>query len=476
MTLLTVVLTLSLVSHAQSKNASQTRQGLGKISGSITDGNIKTIESATITLLKAKDSSVAKMSFANKEGNFVIENVADGRYLVSITAVGHSKSFSETFDISSSNLSVKLKTIELLLEAKSLTGVTVSNKKPLIEQRIDRTIVNVDAAVTNVGASALEVLEKSPGVSIDKDGNISLKGKQGVQIYIDGRPTYLGGTDLTNYLSNMNSSQLDLIEIMTNPPAKYEAAGNSGIINIKTKKTKQVGYSGNISSSYSQGRYPRFNESVNFNYRKNKINFFTTLGYNKRQNFNDIGIQRKFIESATKEVRSLFEQESRIREEGKSSNAKVGLDFYASKKTTLGIVFTGFNNPGTFRNTSDVLIYDPNRVLLSQTLAATGNERKWKNFSTNLNLRHVIDSSGRELTADVDYLTYTSKNAQQLVNAYFNAVGVPTFKADTLLGDLPQDINIYTAKVDYLHPLKNFGCAKYPTVNSRCPAISLRLR
>ena len=447
MTLLMVASTISIISLAQTKK--------GKISGSIIDGNTKTIESATITLLKAMDSSVAKMSFANKEGFFVFENVDEGKYFVSIAAIGHSKGFSEIFEISAVNLSINLKTIELLPEAKNLTGVTVSTKKPLIEQKIDRTIVNVDAAVTNVGASALEVLEKSPGISIDKDGNISLKGKQGVQIYIDGRPTYLGGADLTNYLSNLNSSQLDLIEIMTNPPAKYDAAGNSGIINIKTKKTKQVGYSGNISSSYSQARYPRVNESINFNYRKNKVNLFTTLGYNKRQSFNDLSIQRKFIESTTKELKSHFDQVSKMREGGKSYNAKVGLDFYASKKTTLGVVFTGFNNPNNFRNNSDVFIFDPNKVLLSNTLAATSNEMKWKNFSTNLNLRHVIDSTGRELTADIDYLTYSSTNRQDLVNAYYDATGIPTTKADTLLGNLPQDINIYTAKVDYLHPLKN---------------------
>src|SRR5205814_3179282 len=134
-----------------------------------------------------------------------------------------------------------LKTIELVPLPKDLAGVTVAAKKPLIEQKIDRTIVNVEASITNVGTSALEVLEKSPGITIDKDGNISLKGKQGVQVYVDGRPTYLSGQDLVNLLRNMTANQLDQIEIMTNPPAKYDAAGNSGIINIKTKKNKQVG-------------------------------------------------------------------------------------------------------------------------------------------------------------------------------------------------------------------------------------------
>jgi iron complex outermembrane receptor protein len=444
LTLSIVLVTLSIAGHAQIKN--------GKVSGKVIDGNTKTIESATITLLRAKDSSVAKISVANKEGNFVFENVTEGKYLVSITAVGHSKGYSAAFDVNESNSLVALKTIELVPVSKELSGVSVSARKPLIEQKIDRTIVNVEAAVTNVGTSALEVLEKSPGISVDKDGNISLKGKQGVQVYIDGRPTYLGGTDLANYLRSLSSNQLDQIEIMTNPPAKYDAAGNSGIINIKTKKTRQFGYSGNLSSTWSQGRYPKVNESFNFNYRKNKVNLFTTLGYNNRKNFQDLDIQRKFIE--VKEIKSIFTQESRIKEQGESYNAKLGMDYFVTKKTTFGVVLTGFYNPGVFSNKSDVLIYDPNMNLLKQTLAQTSNDRKWNNFSTNLNFRHSFDSTGKELTIDADYVTYSSKNAQDLTNAYYDKQGLPTIKADTLLGSLPQDINIYSAKMDYTHPLK----------------------
>ena len=118
----------------------------------------------------------------------------------------------------------------------------------LIERKIDRTVINVDAAISNEGSTALEVLEKSPGVTVDKDGNISLKGKQGVMIMLDGKPSYLTGPELANLLRSMPSNNLDQIEIMTNPSAKYDAAGNSGIINIKTKKNKQKGFNGKFKS------------------------------------------------------------------------------------------------------------------------------------------------------------------------------------------------------------------------------------
>ena len=135
-----------------------------------------------------------------------------------------------------------------------MATVTVVAKRPLVEQKIDRTVVNVEASATNVGASALEVLEKSPGISVDKDGNISLKGKDGVVVLVDGRPTQLGAADLANYLKGMHANQLDQIEIMTNPPAKFDASGNAGVINIKTKKNKQFGYNGSVSLGYGYGR------------------------------------------------------------------------------------------------------------------------------------------------------------------------------------------------------------------------------
>jgi iron complex outermembrane recepter protein len=447
MTLLTIALTLSLVSHAQVKN--------GKISGSIIDGNSKTIESATITLLRAKDSSVAKMSVADKSGTYSFENIAEGSYIVSISAIGHTKGYSETFVINATNSVVTLKTIELVPVIKSVGGVTVTAKKPLIEQKIDRTIVNVEASVTNVGSSAMEVLEKSPGISVDKDGNISLKGKQGVQIYIDGRPSYLSGADLANMLRSMSASQLEQIEIMTNPPAKYDAAGNSGVINIKTKKNKQFGYNGSLTSGYTQGKYARFNEGANFNYRNGKMNLFSNLNYNSNYRGEQLFIMRNFREAVSKDIRSIFDQRSDMTNQSKFYSAKVGLDYSPTKKTTLGIVLNGFYNPSTWKSNTNTFIFDPNGDLMSQTKSATSNTERWKNFSSNFNFRTVFDSAGQELTADLDYIQYRSTSIQPLYSYYFDKWGNPSQKPDTLLGNLPQDITIYSGKLDYTLPLKN---------------------
>ena len=442
LTLLTISLGFSIIGFAQTRN--------GKVSGKVIDGNTKTIESATITLLRAKDSSVAKISVANKEGVFAFENVAEGKYLVSISAVGHTKGYSEVFEITATNTSVALKKIELFPVSKELSAVSVTAKKPLVEQKIDRMIVNVEAAVTNVGSSALDVLEKSPGISVDKDGNISLKGKQGVVVLIDGRETQLGGTDLANYLRSLNSNQLEQIEIMTNPPAKFDASGTSGVINIKTKKNKQMGYNGSLSLGYGQGRYPKINEGLNLNYRNNKVNLFTNLSHNYNEGYGLLEISRTFRDKNTKELLSNFDQVARMKNESINYGAKIGMDYFASKKTTLGVVLNGFSSDRTFVNRNTTNISDEFGNPNSQTKAFSGNDQLWKNFSTNLNFRTVLDTLNSELTGDIDFVTYDSKNDQTLISSYFDASGNPTFKADTLLGALPQNIKIYSGKIDYL--------------------------
>ena len=146
-----------------------------------------------------------------------------------------------------------------------LQEVTVKGKKPLIQILPDKTIVNVDAAITNTGATLLEVLEKSPGITMDRNGNIGLKGKQGIIIMIDGKPSQVSGSDLNNLLSGMTASQVDQIEIIDNPSAKYDASGNAGIINIKTKKNRQKGFNGSVNLALGQGRFSRTINSANIN-------------------------------------------------------------------------------------------------------------------------------------------------------------------------------------------------------------------
>ena len=209
-------------------------QTITRVKGEVKDENQKPVSGITVSLLKSKDSSLVKAAITDNSGSYVFEGIKEGVYLLGITAVGFQPSFSQPLEVKE-GADMAMPSFSLLPQAKGLKEVVVTAKKPMFEQKPDKMVVNVEASPTNAGANALEILEKSPGVSVDRDGNISLKGKAGVQVFIDGKPAYLSGADLANYLRNMQGTQLDQIEIMTNPPAKYDAAGNSGIINFKTK-------------------------------------------------------------------------------------------------------------------------------------------------------------------------------------------------------------------------------------------------
>ena len=431
--------------------SSQAQNG-GKVSGSIKDGgNQKIIDAATVSLLKAKDSSLVKAAVTDATGNFSFENVKEGNYLVLATSIGHATTYSNIITVSANN-PASVGVLQLVPTDKRLKEVTVTGKKPLIERKLDKTIVNVDAAITNAGSTALEMLEKAPGVTVDKDGNISLKGKQGVLIMMDGKPTYLSGPELTSMLRNMSSASLDQIEIMTNPSAKYDASGKSGIINIKTKKNKQKGFNGSITSAYGQGVYSRTNNNLNINYRTGKVNLFGSFGGNYRNGFQDINIFRRYT-NQDKSTKAIFEQNSYLVNHQGNYTGKVGADFYASKKTTFGIVFSGITNPNTHTGVNTSYLKNSASIVDSIVQANSVERGKWKNGSINLNFRHQFDSTGREITADVDYLHYNSNKNQQFINTSYTS-GWILKSSDELAGELPSTINIYTAKIDYTHPLK----------------------
>ena len=231
------------------------------------------LPNATVSLLRT-DSSALRSGITDSSGLAVFTELAGGNYLVRITRVGHVEQYSSIIDLkqeTSFSANIILQQSPGLLQ-----DVTVTARKPFVQILPDRTVLNVEAGITNAGATVMEVLERSPGITIDRDGNISLKGKPGVQVMIDGKMTQLAGADLQNMLSGMSASQVETIELMDNPSAKYDASGNAGIINIKTKKNRQHGFNGSIGTTYAQGIYPKNNNNLAFNYRNGSFNYFLT--------------------------------------------------------------------------------------------------------------------------------------------------------------------------------------------------------
>ena len=430
-----------------------TAEDPGKIEGKVGSSTGQPIEAATIALLNAKDSSVVKVTSTNKAGQFHFNNLPSGKYIISATSVGYGAALSQSFEVTESRVSQTLPAMTLTATSTSLAAISVVGKRPLIEQKADRMVVNVDASPSNTGSTVMDVLEKSPGITLDKDDNISLKGKQGVTIMIDNKPTYLSASQLASYLRSLPASAVDQIEIMTNPSARYDASGNSGIINIKTKKNKLKGFNGNVNLTHTQGVYPKPSGSFNLNYRNGKVNLFANGGYSRWEGFQFLDISRKYLDTGVaKNINSIFTQNTEMHFTNPSMNLKLGMDYYVDSKTTVGFVLSGFRNREENRSSSNINLMDPHYTIDSLVYSPSTNTTTWKNGSANINFRRQLDSAGRELTADLDYVRYSSGSDQYFDNITYSPDRVK--KNETILtGNLPSTINIYTAKTDYTHPL-----------------------
>jgi hypothetical protein len=415
------------------------------ISGKVTDNSQKPLDGASVYLMQ--DSVLIKTALADAGGMFSFAALKPGIYYINVTMMGFNSYKSALLKPDTTLLAVMQPT------GKQLKEVVITSQKQFVEQKIDRTVVNVDALISNAGSTAMDVLEKSPGVLVDQAGAISLKGKGGVKIFIDDKPTYLSGADLENYLRSLSSATIDQIELMSNPPAKYDAAGNGGVINIRLKRSKARGFNGGINLSYSQGYYGRTNNGLNFTYRDNKVNLFGNLSYNTGNGFSDLDINRHFFTDAGVPMYD-FLQNSFIRRTSKSYNSKIGLDYYVSDKSTIGFVINGLINPGDVNTLNKSRFLNTAGNLDSTIVAQNAQHRNFKNGSVNVNYRHQYDKKGRELTFDVDYLRYQTNMDQSFDNTGYLPNGNITTH-DLLTGNLPSNINIWSAKTDYTHPLNN---------------------
>ncbi len=450
-TLLLFLLALGSISFAQSGNI---------ISGIIQDDQGKKIASATVSLLQQKDSVLVKLAVSNENGLYEFINIKPGNYLVSVQLVGYGKKMSAPFSVTNNPFTLPI--ISLEPSAKAMSEVTVTAKKPFVETKIDRTVINVEASPTSAGSSALEILEKSPGVSVSNEGNISLRGKAGVIVMLDGKPTYMSATDLANLLRNMPAAELDVVEIMTNPSARYDAAGNSGIINIKTKKGRSNGFNGTLTLGATASLFkpasalyviPKSQNSFTFNYKHNKINFFGSYLPNFFRGRQTLSIERNFYNAMGNKDGSS-DLVTRFKFGNFNQTLRLGLDYQPNKKNIFGVVMSGFAFEGRPTPTSSSVIKDNNGTVLSTLLSNTKNISSFKNFTGNLNWKHSFDSTGKELTTDIDYVVYNNTSDLLLTTDVYNGSGNPVGSSILLNGHLPSLINIWSFKSDYVQPYK----------------------
>jgi hypothetical protein len=413
-----------------------------QISGVVKDQQGKPVSGSTVSLLKSVDSSTVKLSVSDNNGHYSFNSIKYGKYLISITHIGYAPSYSSAFEVSG-NGATGVPDVKLTKLESEMKGVVVSSKKPMIEVKADRTILNVEGTINSTGNDALELLRKSPGVTVDKDDNISLSGKNGVQVYIDGKPTPLSGSDLANYLKSIQSSQIESIELITNPSAKYEAAGNAGIINIKLKKNKTFGANGSVNAGWNIGTYARYNSGIVLNYRNKKFNLFGNYNYNHNKNQNWLNLYR------TTSADSSFDQKSTFINRNESHGFKAGVDYFANSRNTIGIMVNGnFSKVGFDNLSSTDIAYMPTNEVDRLLIANNSTKGHRNNVDFNANYRFA-DTSGHELNIDADYGFYNSNNNQYQPNNIYDATGT-NLKTQEIYNTLtPSQIDIYSVKVDY---------------------------
>lgn len=416
-------------------------QSTGKLKGSVFNANSKPVIAATVELLSSKDSSLVKAAVTNNEGSYIFESINSGSYLVKVSAISYKPWFSTHFQISEETQPAP--TATLVYADKSLKEVTVtSNKKPMIEVKADRTVFNVESSINAAGNNAMELLQKSPGITVDKDDKISMKGKNGVLIYIDGKPSPMAGTDLAAYLRSIQSTDIESIELIENPSAKYDASGNAGIVNIKFKKNKKFGTNGSASLGYNQGIYAKYNGNVSLNYRNKKVNIFSNLSGNRNLGENWMNFYRQQSDS-------IYDQKSLNINDNKGGNVKLGVDYFINSKSTIGVMYNGNYNHGISTSSGKTIISPQISKLPLQVLTA-GNQIPTDRSNNNINLNYrYVDTTGHELNIDADRGFYRGRSNSLQPNVYSDYNSGSILRNRIFANNTPVDVDIYTAKADY---------------------------
>jgi hypothetical protein len=419
--------------------------GQGSLKGNIRDAAGKGLAYVSTGLLTATDAKLVKGTLTDENGSFEFNGVQKGEYVVAANMVGYASYTSSVLKVEQAVTTVP--GIILNQIDKTLKEVSVTTKRPFVEQKIDRMVVNVANSIIGSGSTALEVLEKSPGVTVDRQNDqLQLRGKEGVIVQIDGRQTYLSMADVVAMLRNMPSDNIDRIELITNPSAKYDAAGNSGIIDIRLKKNNDIGTNGSVSLGAGSGRYDRERGSLQINHRTPKLNLFGNYSANRGGSYRHWNFLRNQADDAQ---RNIVEQDSYIRIKDHGHNVKAGIDYYLNKNTTLGLVWTGLWNNSRQHSPAEAFFRrQVSEPAYLQTLTDKRLSSISSNQAANLNLQHNFKNEGGQLTVDFDLGQFDRDFTNTLATETL-LPREPVLPHAGLFTEMPTEIDIQTFKTDY---------------------------
>lgn len=401
-------------------------------------------EFANILLLKSVDSAMVKGEIADHLGIFNMRNIPAGEYFLQVSYVGIPNYNSNTFALAAGQ-EMALPPISLEKASTELQQVTVTASRPIMELKPDKMVFNVDGSINAVGNTALELLRKAPGVVVDNNEAISVLGKNGVRVYIDGRESPLRGDDLAALLKTINSTEIDAIEIITNPSSRYEAEGNAGIINIRMKKDQRLGANATLNLGYAVGQRSTYNGSLSGNYRNKSTNLFGSYSYNDGQNINNFNLYRE-------QLGKVFDQRNAGNGSWQSHNFKAGADFFLSKTHTLGVLADGYVSKNEWVSDSRTPILTSGSELIDSVLTARSvsyGDRTNLNLNTNY---RFDDAKGKTFDVNVNYGIFRNDASAYQPNYYKDATEQEILQQKIYANQTPTDIDILTLKLDHERP------------------------
>ena len=418
-------------------------QAQNSISGKVQDIEGEPLSFANVLLLKTSDSTLIKGTITEITGEFLLDNIPPGTYTLSASMVGFESISTEQFDYDG-NSKIKIPTIALN-EGVALDEVVVTSKKNLYVQKIDRMVINVASSILSSGSSALEILERSPGVLVDRQNStISLIGKSGVLVMINGKQSYMPNSSLVQMLEGMSANNVETIELITTPPANFDAEGNAGFINIVLKEQTDVGLNGSYSIAAGVGNGSTTSDNINFNYRKNRLNFFGNYSFLRNSQGQRFIFDRSFTDENGVPI-NIYTDSDRdpIR---RNHNVRTGVDYQISDKTIIGLLLWANDNKWTMDAMNQSR--ETENGIPSSFVELLNTERnQLQHFGSNLNIKHSFKKDGF-VSIDLDYLKYTLENPTTYTNSFFD--GNNNFLREELTtSDKKTPINIVVGKTDY---------------------------
>ena len=424
---------------------------IGKVTGQIIDSeDSQPLLYASVVLNRQSDSTMVSGGITDEQGKFIIEQVPPGHYFVTINYIGYPPQNYNGIRITFRETQYDMGVVEISPSAKMLGEVTVEAARSLMETGLDRRVINVGQEITAVGGTGIDVMQNIPSVAVDFDGNVSLRGSTDVTILIDGRPSTLTGLSGSEALQQIPAEMIERVEVITNPSARYNPEGTSGIINVILKEERRPGYNGMV--SLNAGTAGTYSGSVNLNYKVNNWNFFTNYS-GRLSDMDSYGnsLRETFFDGMS----NFMDQDINGNMGMGSHNVQAGIDYSFNSNNTLTISSRYSNWNRNWDNLTEYTIYrdfitNPNSLFLMDN----DTDMLHNSFNHQMNFRRTYEQRHRELTADLAFSTRNMDRNENYVQQFFEQNwetpnGLTNLERSNMIG---QNWSLST-QLDYVHPL-----------------------